>query len=153
LKEEFLWILEIYNNSFAQHWSARPLDGDEWLAIMEESLSIMPEELFLIAEDQGEPIAFLFHYNDSNQKMYNERHGINEDVKRIKAYVIGSKKEYQRLGIGKWMSIVAAERMYKLGYEEISFSWIDANNTKSLSLSTGMGGKIDKIYRIYNKVL
>lgn len=153
VREELLKIREIYLDSFTSLWSIRALEEEEWLATMEASLPTLPDELFLIAEDQGEPIAFLFHVDDYNQKLHYQRHGLEGEITRIKAYAIGIRREYQKLGIGKWISIEAVERMRQMKYEEVSFSWIDAENKKSIGLSTSMGGQIDKVYRIFSRKL
>lgn len=152
LRDEFLLVLDLYNDSFSHHWAARKLGGDEWIAMMEASYSIIPSDLFLIVEDQGEPVAFLFLEDDHNLELHCQRHGeVAWCKKRVKAYVIGIKYEYQKVGIGKWILTETAQRLKDMGYEQVSFSWIDESNQKSIRLATGMGGQIDKIFRIYQK--
>lgn len=159
IEEELLALSNIFADSFSPSgWATRPMEDGEWEAAVCATLPFIPEELFLIVEDHETPdkpgpVAFLLHMDDHNEIMYNKRNNLEGRITRIKAFVIAIKQEYQGLGIGKWISYLAAEKMLQMGYEEVSFSWIDAENQKSISLSTGMGGHIDKVYRIFGKQL
>lgn len=153
IETDFLNVLELYNEAFRNHWAAYDIQPMEWLDLMEHYYSTTPKELCLIVEDEEEPIAFLFLSNDDNQKAWKERQGLEGKIDRVKAFIIGMSAKYQSMSIGKWLLIEIAERLNKMNYKEVSFSWIDEENTKSVKLATGMGGEITKRFRVFTKSL
>jgi GNAT superfamily N-acetyltransferase len=69
----------------------------------------------------------------------------------IRGYALGVLKEFQGKGVGSALT----DEMYRVcqskAYENCEVSWVLSNNESMNDLAKGMGGKRDKIYRIYQK--
>lgn len=69
----------------------------------------------------------------------------------IRGYALGVLKKYHGKGVGS----AILEEIYKIGaqtkYADCEISWVLANNGPMNELSQAMGGKHNKVYRIYKK--
>ena len=64
---------------------------------------------------------------------------------------MGIKKEYRGKGIGTCLNYHTIIEMKKRGYLNAEYGWIDEDNIASRKAGEKIGGKINKIYRIYEK--
>jgi GNAT superfamily N-acetyltransferase len=69
----------------------------------------------------------------------------------IRGYALGVLKKYQGHGVGSALTDAMFKIGIPLGYKECEISWILANNNPMNDLAKAMGGKQNKVYRIYSK--
>jgi hypothetical protein len=61
------------------------------------------------------------------------------------------KKKYRGKGIGTSLNYYNLLEMKKLGYSDAEYGWIDEENIASIKSGEKIGGKLYKIYRVYEK--
>ena len=69
----------------------------------------------------------------------------------IRGYALGIRKAHQGQGIASFLCDEMFKAAADLPYERCEISWILANNNGMNELAKGMGGKQNKVYRIYSK--
>jgi ribosomal protein S18 acetylase RimI-like enzyme len=69
----------------------------------------------------------------------------------VRGYALGVLKKYQGHGVGSALTDEMFNIGAKIGYFDCEVSWVLANNSSMNELAKAMGGKKDKIYRIYSK--
>jgi GNAT superfamily N-acetyltransferase len=74
---------------------------------------------------------------------------LRNHLQEIRGYALGVLREYHSLGIGSALTFAMFEQGRKIGYHTGEISWILANNGPMNELSKAMGGKHNKIYRVY----
>ncbi len=67
----------------------------------------------------------------------------------IRGYALGVLSEYHGLGVGSLLTTSMFETGGKAGYRKGEISWVLANNGPMNELSKAMGGKHNKVYRVY----
>jgi len=118
--------------------------------------------LFLIAEVDNQPIAFIWSTPDYNQafKKMNGRLGIveilkflwyNRKINQGKFHLIGIKKEYRNKGIGSFLNYYTILEMKRRGYIGAECGWIDEQNIASQRIIEKTGAKPCKKFRVYEK--
>lgn len=146
-------VRDIFFESFQDHWGFYSMENEEWKDVLNHYLSIAREELFIIIEDAGEPIAFVLCIDDINQERHAIRHGNQSEIKRQKLEIISVKPSYIRGGIGTFLMYNLIPGLKQHNVEEFSVSWILADNYNSIGLCKSLGMKKDKNYRVYKKVI
>jgi hypothetical protein len=73
------------------------------------------------------------------------------NVTRGRFIVMGVKKKYRGLGIGSCMNYYTLLEMKRRGYLSTEYGWIDEDNISSRKAGEKIGGKLYKVYRIYEK--
>ena len=121
--------------------------------------------VLLIAEKNGEPVAFSLALPDFNQALkringrlfptglikllYHARH-----IRQVRVLALGIAKKYQNWnGFGAALYYESFRRGVQAGYRSCEFSWTLENNdliNRSMSL---FGAQIYKRYRVYRKLL
>jgi GNAT superfamily N-acetyltransferase len=74
---------------------------------------------------------------------------LRKKLHEIRGYALGVLREYHSLGIGSALTHAMFEQGRKIGYHTGEISWILANNGPMNELSKAMGGKHNKVYRVY----
>jgi GNAT superfamily N-acetyltransferase len=146
-------VRNLFHDSFRHHLGFYELGEREWKNFLDHYLEITQEDLFLIVEDAGEPIAFAIVFEDGNQKLHAKRHGYEEKVTRQRLDLIGVKPDYIRNGIGTYVVYNLLPGLQAHNTEEFSISWIFDDNLNSIGLCKSLGMHIDKTYRVYSKAL
>jgi len=72
-------------------------------------------------------------------------------VHSARGYALGVLKEHHGLGIGSALVDYMFEVGPKAGYQQAEISWILANNGPMNELSKAMGGRHNKVYRVFEK--
>lgn len=157
-------IKHIYNEAFAPLPGSYPIDDGEAAIIADRFLSIADPRLIKLVM-KGEQVAgFLFAFPDITQGLQKARgqlwptgwyHLLRafKQTKGISVNGMGLLPQYQGLGAP---AILYAE-MFKtiqdmhFHFEHVDLAQIDEHNTKSLAEIRGMGGKIYKRHRIYER--
>lgn len=162
-KELEMWfdmLLEI----FSDHYGFTPSEYTELKSTfgMKQLRWIINPRLFLFAEINGETVGFRFSLPDFNlifQKLNGKMGVIGflkflwhvRNIKRGRFIVMGIKKKYQGLGIGTCMNYYTLLEMKRKGYDSTEYGWIDEKNIASRKAGEKIGGRLYKIYRVYEK--
>jgi hypothetical protein len=161
-KKELDWFVDLLMEEFSDHWgySSVPREEVKTRYGLKDLKWIVNPALFLIAEIDNEPIGFRWSLPDYNIifKDFNGKMGAygifkifskRKHINRGRFIIMGIKKKYQGMGIGTCMNYFTLVEMKKLGYKNAEYGWIDETNIASRKAGEKIGGKLSKIYRVY----
>jgi hypothetical protein len=164
-KKEMDWWLDMFMKVFEDHWGYTNVPYDEVKNRfgIKELRWIVDPKLFLVAEKNGKPIGFRWTLPDYNVlfKKLNGKLGIKgliyvlinrRKIHRGRFIVMGLKKKYRGMNIGTCLNYYNLIEMKKRGYESAEYGWIEEKNIASIKAGEKIGGKLYKIYRVYEKV-
>lgn len=158
-------IKSIYNDAWSANWGFVPMTDEEFIHMAKEMKPVLDPRVVLIAEKNGEPVAFSLALPDFNQalKKINGRLfplGLpkllyySRRIRQVRVLALGIVKRVQNgNGLGAALYYESFRRGVAAGYESCEFSWTLENNeliNRSMEL---FGARIYKRYRIYKKDL
>jgi hypothetical protein len=160
---EMKWWISMLMEEFADHWgytSSSEQEVKERFGIKQLRF-IVDTRLFLIAEQNGQPIGFRWSLPDYNQ-LFKDMNGTlgflgmikvlltrRKKISRGRFIIMGIQKKYRGMGIGTMMNYHTLIEMKKRGYKSAEYGWIDEKNIASCKAGEKIGGELYKIYRIY----
>lgn len=163
-KKEMSWWIELLMSEFRDHWGYTSISNEEVKSRfgIKQLRWIVDPPLFLVAEKNNKPIGFRWSLPDYNIlfKSFNGKLGpynflytiLNKNkINRGRFIIMGIKKEYRGKGIGTCMNHHTIIEMKKRGYLNAEYGWIDEENIASRRAGEKIGGKLNKIYRVYEK--
>jgi GNAT superfamily N-acetyltransferase len=166
LEAEVGRFLEVYNSAWERNWGFVPLTEAEVRRYAKDLKPVLDENWAMLAErkDSGEVVGAALTLPDYNQVLarLNGRLlpfgwvGILRGRKKIDAvrvFALGVKPAYQHTGVAArfyQMHFDAAERTPQKGGE---MGWILEVNASMNRAMEGMGGKITRRYRVYERAL
>jgi RimJ/RimL family protein N-acetyltransferase len=162
-REIKLWS-KLFMQTFSEHWGFVPVsykEVKERFGIKQARWFVDPK-LFLIAEIDKKPVAFICASPDYNQifKKLNGRFvfkGIiilllnKGKVTRGKLNLIGCLKEYRNQDIASYLNYCVIREMKKRGYKSAEVGWVDEENRASIRIIEKMGGEAYKRFRVFEK--
>jgi hypothetical protein len=164
--KELEWWVKLMMETFSHHWGYVDVSEEEVRGRfgVKQARWIVDSGLFLVAEYEGNPIAFKWTTPDYNQafKKLNGKLGIigaikflwyKNKINRGRLNFVGIEKKYRSQGIGSYMNYYTMLEMKKRGYSGAECGWIDEKNIASLRTIEKTGAKLYKIFRIYEKNL
>jgi GNAT superfamily N-acetyltransferase len=161
-------IKSIYNSAWENNWGAVPMTDREFDRMAQEMKLIVREELLLVAEVKGEPVAFSMTLPDANEaiKAANGRlttFGLpiglvklllaSRRIRRLRLTALGIKEGYRRRGIDAILYLDTLRTAKRLGYEGGEISWTLEDNHLVNRAIESMGGRKSKTYRVYQRPL
>lgn len=162
IKEEAPKLQYIYNKAWEKNWGFIPMDDAEFQALAVELKMVTSPEFVYIAEDKGEPVAFIAILPDLNQITSKIRNGkllpfnflklinFKKKVTRGRVLTLGLIESYRLKGIDTVMYAKCFEASTKSGYKEVEASWILENNTMMNRILQNIDADPYKRYRIYH---
>jgi hypothetical protein len=163
--EEVSIIQKIYNDAWSNNWGFVPMTDAEFAHLAKDLKTGLDPRIVLIAEKNGEPVAFslmLPDYNSVFKKingrlfpvglpilLYHSRH-----ITRIRNLALGIVKKLQNSnGIGAALYYESFRRGVAAGYRHCEFSWtLEINHLINRSMQL-FGAEIYKRYRVYRKAI
>lgn len=156
-------FLELYNLSFVQMWGFVPMSPGEVQHTAAALRHLLIPELTLIAEVDGTKVGCVFALPDFNPtiKKIDGRlyptgflHLIRAKhrVRRVRVLSINVVPEYQRWGLGLSLMNALVPKSLDSGLEEAEFSWVAESNSLARQALQKGGAKLEKTYRMYDKV-
>jgi GNAT superfamily N-acetyltransferase len=163
--EEVEIIKNIYNDAWSTNWGFVPMTDAEFKHLAKDLRMVVDPRVVLIAEKNGEPVAFSLALPDLNQAlkringrlfpfglpllMYHARH-----IRQVRVLALGIAKKVQNWsGLGAALYYESFRRGEAAGYRSCEFSWtLESNNLINRSMQL-FGARIHKRYRIYQKTL
>jgi GNAT superfamily N-acetyltransferase len=160
-------FLEVYNEAWEKNWGFVPLAPEEILAYAKELKPVLDENWAMIAEkkDTGEVVGAALTLPDFNQAIKATGNGrlfpfgvfkllrAQKKIDKVRVFALGVKREYQHAGVAAKlyeMHFDAAARTPQTGGE---MGWILETNTAMNRAMEGMGGKVVRRYRFYERLL
>jgi hypothetical protein len=163
--EEVNTIQKIYNDAWSENWGFVPMTDAEFKHMAKDLKTIVDPRVVLIAEKNGEPVAFSLALPDFNQALkkingrllpfgilkllYHARH-----IRQVRVLALGIAKKMQNWsGLGAALYYESFRRGVAAGYSSCEFSWtLETNDMINRSMQL-FGAQIYKRYRIYQKAL
>lgn len=163
--EEVEVIKRIYNDAWSANWGFVPMTDAEFNHLAKDLKTVLDPRVVLIAEKDGEPVAFSLTLPDFNQALkkvngrlfplglplllYHARH-----IRQVRVLALGIAKKVQNWsGLGAALYYESFRRGVEAGYRSCEFSWtLESNDLINRSMRL-FGARIYKRYRIYRKTL
>ena len=165
LQAEVGRFLEVYNAAWERNWGFVPLTEEEVRHYAKDLKPVLDENWAMIAEARdGEVVGAALTLPDFNQVLAHLNGRLlpfgwakalywRRKVDRVRVFALGVKREYQHTGV--------AARMYELHFDSAERTpqkggetgWILESNTAMNRAMEGMGGRITRRYRFYEKPL
>jgi len=170
LAEELALIFGIFNDAWSENWGFIPFTREDYAFFGESLKYLIPEEYVRIAEVEGEPAAFIVVLPDFNEMLADLDGrlfpwGIWKLLYRLKfrpprkarVVLMGVLRKHQRKLLGPLLILrlikEIKETLLARGVETLDISWILEDNYRMCRLAEGLGARLYKVYRIYEKEL
>jgi len=166
LRRELDAFAEVYNAAWAKNWDFVPYSKKDLDALAQELHLVFDKNWFLIAEklDTGEVVGMAITVPDINQVLAKMDGRLlplgwwhflrkSRTITRIRVGFLGVKPEHQHTGVAAKLYIEhfkAAARTRQSGGE---MGWILETNEPMNRAMEGMGGRVVKRYRMYERAL
>jgi hypothetical protein len=169
--EEAATILHILNDAWSNNWGFVPITDAEIAYVGKKLKPIIFEDLVRIVEIEGEAAAFMMTWPDLNEKIA----GFNgalfpfnwakllwwlraPKVRTMRVPLMGVLKKYQATRAASQMAFMLVEHIRrdsvdKFGATRGEFGWVLDDNGPMRSVAEAINGRINKVYRIYEKAL
>ncbi len=157
-------IKEVYNAAWEQNWGFVPMTDAEFDKLARDLRHMVKADLALIAESQGEPIAFSLTVPDWNQALKKlngrlTRFGLPvgvpmlfwnaRKIDRVRLMALGVKSGWRRRGLDAVLIVETIARTHKLGYQGGEVSWTLEDNDLINRAIESAGCTRTKTYRMY----
>jgi len=163
-QKELNWWVDLFLKTFSEHWGYIPATREEVKKRfgIKHMRWIVDSSLFLIAEFNGSPVAYIWSMPDYNQvfQKMNGRLDIFQIFKFLlnkskinmgKLPLIGIKKEFRNKNIGSYLNYLTLLEMKKRGYIGAEVGWIDEGNKSANATISITGAKLYKKFRVFDK--
>ena len=166
LRKDMDAFAEVYNAAWSKNWDFVPYSKKDLDAYAQELQLVYDKNWFMIAEreDTGEVVGMAITVPDVNQVLARMKGRLlplgwwrflnkGKTIDRVRVGFLGVKPEYQHTGVAAKLyadHFDAAERRPQKGGE---MGWILETNKPMNRAMEGMGGKVVKRYRVYEKLL
>jgi GNAT superfamily N-acetyltransferase len=165
LEAEVGRFLEVYNAAWERNWGFVPLSEEEVHHYAKDLKPVLDENWAMIAEARdGTVVGAALTLPDYNQVLAHLNGRLlpfgwakalywRRKIDRVRVFALGVKREYQHTGV--------AARMYELHFDSAERTpqkggetgWILESNKAMNRAMEGMGGKISRRYRFYERLL
>jgi GNAT superfamily N-acetyltransferase len=164
LQSEIGRFMEVYNSAWAPNWGFVPVT-DEEVAFQAKNLKqVIDEHWCFIAERDGETLGAAFTLPDLNQVTEKMNGRLlpfgwlrfllgKRKIDRVRVFALGVKPAYQHTGIAARFYVRHIETAAEVGVSGAETGWILETNEPMNRAMEGMGGKVVKKYRLYEKAL
>jgi GNAT superfamily N-acetyltransferase len=164
LPEEMRRFSEVYNEAWSDNWGFVPATDAEIEFHAKTLKQVLDEDWGFIAEKDGETVGVAFTLPDINQVLAKMGGRLlplgwlrflrgKPKIDRVRVFVLGVKRAYQHTGIAAGLYLKHLEAASPDGVPGGETGWILETNVPMNRAMEGMGGKVVKKYRIYEKAL
>jgi GNAT superfamily N-acetyltransferase len=163
MQAEITRFLEVYNAAWEKNWGFVPLTEEEVRDMAKDLKPILDENWAWIAEHEGEIVGAALSLPDYNEVLV-KMNGrllpfgwakflwLRRKIDRVRVFALGVKREWQHAGI--------AAKFYELHFDSAARTpqkagetgWILETNKSMNRAMEGMGGRITRTYRVFEKV-
>ncbi len=164
-RKELKWWIELFLQTFSDHWGYVPVSIEEVKSRfgVKQLRWIVDPKLFLVAEIDGVPVAYLWSTPDYNQIFKNMDGKLGpiqifkfllkkNRLNKGKLHFIGIKKECRNQNIASYLNYETLLEMKKRGYTSAE-AVIDEGNDIAQTTIAITGAKVIKKFRVFEKKL
>ncbi len=163
-RKELKWWVDLFLQTFSEHWGYVPVSSEEVKTRfgVKHLRWFVDTPLFLIAEYNGSPVAYIWSTPDYNQ-VFQKMNGqlgpyqllqfllMKRHINMGKLPLIGIKKEFRNQNIGSYLNYLTLVEMKKRGYVGAEVGWIDEGNSSANATIAITGAKLYKKFRVFDK--
>ena len=162
LEAEVARFMEVYNAAWEKNWGFVPLTDNEVRHYAKTLRPFLDENWAMVAEKDGETVGAALTLPDWNMVLRHMRGRLlpfgwlkalrhRKDIDRVRVFALGVKPAYQHPGV--------AARFYQMHFESAErtpqkwgeMGWILESNTAMNRAMEGMGGRIVRRYRLFER--
>ena len=164
-------IIGILNDAWSDNWGFVPFTDKEIEYAGKKLKPLVFNDLIRIAEIEGEPAAFLMSIPDMNEALigYGGRllpfnwakllWWLRKPCSRtVRVPLMGVLKKYQSSRVASQLAFMLIEHIRRDAVAKYcatrgDFGWVLSSNGPMRSVGEAVGGKVNKVYRIYERAL
>lgn len=169
--EEAALILDILNDAWSDNWGFVPFSDAEIKYAGKKFKPIVREDLIMVAEYEGEPVAFMMTLPDLNE-MTSDLNGSlfpfgfvkllwrlrNPQVRTMRVPLMGVVKRLQATRLASQLAFMMIEyirrdAIVRYGATRGEIGWILEDNQGMRAIAEAIDSHVNKIYRVYEKAL
>jgi GNAT superfamily N-acetyltransferase len=162
-KNETVKLREVYNKAWDQNTGFVPLTDDEFDYLAKDLKLILDPDFALVAEQDGNIVAFGLALPDYNQIFKTIKRGRlfptgifkllfnKKKISRIRIYALGVVDGYRKMGIEACLYGTIIKRYKERGFKCAEAGWTLENNTLINAAIEAIKGDPYKKYRLYEK--
>ena len=158
----------IYNSAWEKNWGFVPMTDHEIEHLGNELKLILDPDLVYLAEVDGQPAGISLGVPDVNQALLRARPQPNtwslpltllkflwhrRKIDAFRLMIMGVIPEYRTMGIDALFYVETAREAFRKGYKRCEMSWILESNEMMNRIIERLGGRIYKVYRLYERPL
>ncbi|WP_164117489.1 N-acetyltransferase [Sphingorhabdus sp. Alg239-R122] len=169
--EEAALIMGILNDAWSQNWGFVPLTDSEIAYVGKKLKPIVLEDLIRIAEYDGKPVAFMITLPNINEKLVDYNGTLwpfnwakllwwlrKPNTNTMRVPLMGVVQELQGSRLASQLAFMMIEfirrdAVEKYGAQRGEIGWILEDNQGMNSIGEVIGGRVNKAYQIYDKIL
>ena len=169
--EEAALILGILNDAWGNNWGFVPITDAEIAYIGKKLRPLVCEDLIMIAEYDGDPVAFLMTLPDINEAIAPLKGSLFPfgwakllwwlrtcRSRSVRVPLMGVKRELQGSRLAAQIALMLTETIrpiaaHKYGAVRGELGWVLDDNQGMLAIADAIGSKINREYVIYEKAL
>jgi len=164
-REEVRRIQEVYNAAWQRNWGFVPLTNEEIEHLAKELRPIADPELCLFVERDDETIGFALALPNLNEALAHLRDGrllplglpkllwYRRRIRGMRLITLGFQPGFQHQGLGPLVYLQIYRTGVAKGYTHAEASWVLEDNWEMRRAIERIGGRVDKVYRIYERPL
>jgi len=164
LGEEMQRFTEVYNEAWADNWGFVPPTEAEVEFHAKLLKQVIDENWAFVAEKEGETVGVAFTLPDINQALAKVNGRLlplgwlrflraKPKIDRVRVFALGVKHAYRHSGVAAGLYLKHLESASPDGVPGGETGWILETNGPMNRAMEGMGGRVVKRYRIYEKAL
>jgi GNAT superfamily N-acetyltransferase len=165
MADEVRSFMDVYNEAWGDNWGFVPITDAEAEFQAKNLKQVIDEDWAYIAEKDGEVIGAALTLPDINQVMAKLNGRLlpfgwlkfllgKGKIDQLRVFALGVKHAYQHTGVGAGLYLKHLEEAAKPGaIEGGEMGWILETNKPMNRAMEGMGGKVVKRYRLFEKSL
>jgi GNAT superfamily N-acetyltransferase len=164
MADEVHRFMEVYNEAWGKNWGFVPVTDAEVKFQAKNLKQVIDEEWAFIAEKDGSPVGAALTLPDINQVMSKLNGRLlplgwlkflrgKGKIDRVRVFALGVKHDYRHTGVAAGLYLKHLENASPDGVPAAETGWILETNGPMNRAMEGMGGKVVKRYRLYEKSL
>ncbi len=165
LDEEFRKLMEVYNDAWGSNWGFVPITDAERVFQTKNLKPVLAEEWMMVAEKEGEVIGGAITLPDINQVLARMNGRLlpfgwlrfllgRRRIDQLRVFALGVKHDYRHTGVAAGLYLRHLENAAVPGaISGGEMGWILETNGPMNRAMEGMGGRVVKRYRLYERSL
>ena len=161
IDEELELVKPIHREAWSKNWGALPMTDAEYAYLANNLRPVLDPDLTYLAFIDGKPIGAFIALPDYNQVAYHLRGRLfpfgwlkflwyKRRITGVRVLIMGVLEEHRLKGVESLFYQEACRVAVRKGYKWGEMSWILEDNYKVIRGIEAMGGRIYRVYRIYD---